>query len=266
MFSKKIVLSILLLAFFAHSSTQLSISEAAKDNIKRKIAEVINLFKEEASCKDPKWCEGFKVDACESPLTNATACCLYCVKSGKYAANAWDSRNFKLFYCLFICWFCLVVGKVAVKTTTVPTTTIHNDDADKITLPDTTTDDEEDKITLPEVSTDDVVEVTTIESVPVKTKKVAVTTVAPVVADVKKTKGKEVAKPRVLSEMLLEVDSTDPNEIIVFKKSFERVPKECPKEVGLIGCTIVEKCHSNSDCSKLERCCLKNCVRTCISI
>jgi hypothetical protein len=241
MLSKKLVLSILLLIFFVHSSEQLTISEAEKDKIKRKIAEVINLFKDDMACKEPKWCEGFKVDTCESPLTNTTACCLYCVKA--------------------------VGGKVAVKTTTVSTTT-HNFDADKITLPDTSAaDGEEDKITLPETSSDDEeADVTTTESVPVvKTTKEAV--VSPVVVvDAKDVKHKDVAKPHVLTEMLLEVDTSDPNEIIVFKKSFERVPKECPKEVGVTGCTIVEKCHINSDCSKLERCCLKNCVRSCISI
>jgi len=42
--------------------------------------------------------------------------------------------------------------------------------------------------------------------------------------------------------------------------------RECPKEVGFTGCTIVEKCHANSDCEKEERCCMKNCVRSCVSI
>ena len=83
MLSKKLIFSVLLLAFVINTSEQLTISEAAKDKIKRKISEVINLFKEDVLCKEPKWCEGFKVGECETPQTNKTVCCLFCVKTAK---------------------------------------------------------------------------------------------------------------------------------------------------------------------------------------
>ena len=116
------------------------------------------------------------------------------------------------------------------------TTTAHEfSNVDKITLP-TTVEYEDDSI-LPEKIVEE------LES----------TTVA----------GKHDKK---LKEVMLDIDESDPNQIVIYKKSFEIVPKECPKEVGFTGCTIVEKCHVNSDCGKEERCCMKNCVRSCVSI
>ena len=95
MLSKKIFSSLILLLFIVNVSFQLTISESdkekikrkieelhisadTKENIKNKITEVINLFKEDMACKEPKWCDGFKLGDCETPITNKTVCCLYC--------------------------------------------------------------------------------------------------------------------------------------------------------------------------------------------
>ena len=116
------------------------------------------------------------------------------------------------------------------------TTTTESDHQDKITLP-TTLEYDDDSLSIdPKIAEE--LEKTTV-----------------VVKNTKK-----------LKEVMLEIDESDPNQIVIYKKSFEIVPKECPKEVGFSGCTIVEKCTHNSDCGKVERCCMKNCVRSCISI
>ena len=87
---------------------------------------------------------------------------------------------------------------------------------------------------------------------------------APIIDIPETTTVKSVKKK--LKEIMLEIDDSDPNQILVFKKSFEVVPKGCPADVGFIGCTIIEKCHVDSECGKSEKCCMKNCVRSCISI
>jgi len=219
---------------------ELQISSDTKENIKKKITEVINLFKEDISCKEPKWCEGFKVGDCETPLTNKTVCCMYCSKTNDVkevdvketthktpVENAVKNKK------------TTVEVEEPVKTTTKShrktTTTPDSGSVDKITLP--TTVEYEDESILPEK-----------------------------IVEQLETHTEASKHEKKLKEVMLDIDESDPNQIVIYKKSFEIVPKECPKEVGFTGCTIVEKCHANSDCEKEERCCMKNCVRSCVSI
>ena len=69
------------------------------------------------------------------------------------------------------------------------------------------------------------------------------------------------------AEIIVDIDERDPKDIVIYKKVAERISKDCPtKEIGKIGCSIVESCRKDSDCLTNQRCCIVDCSRTCVPI
>jgi len=309
MLSKKLILSILLLVCYINASEQLAISKAdrekisekieqlslsadKKDSIKSKISDLLSLFSKDNAtqtaevCTEPKWCEGFEVDACKEPETNQTACCLFCTEDTKLKTTTVAEKNTTVVDEIIVPKVETTTSKKFMHRTT---TVSESDDETTTTLETTTSTKKQKKIRTTTLSTTTVTTTTADpalitlphpveydydstyisglndpvdESVKSK-KKTTTTTTTTVKPDASKVK----ASLRKLQQVMLDIDESDPKDVIIWKKSFERIPEGCPKEVGMTGCSIVEKCMSNSDCKKSgEKCCLKDCVRTCISV
>jgi hypothetical protein len=319
MLSKKLVLSILLLVCFVNVSEQLTISKAdqekiskkieqlslsddTKNNIKSKLGDLLKLFTKENNatkiaevCTEPKWCEGFKVDACKIPETNKTACCLFCTEDASLETTTEAEKNVTIVAETTTTIETTTASKFRHRTTTVSddetstaTTTLETTTTmttspqrhrhrkikttTMITTTLATTTFNPAMITLPAPieydydSSSDIPGLDDDEKVESKSRKTTTTATTTTVKP-EESATTEKALSKKFKEVILDIDESDPNEIVLWKKTFERIPKDCPKEVGFTGCSIIEKCKNNSDCTKSgEKCCLRDCVRTCISI